>query len=67
MRVTAAPAASASVLLVGALTVDSLADPLGIENPTPLLSWQLAATRRNAGQSAYQVLVAPATTASSAV
>jgi alpha-L-rhamnosidase len=53
----AAPAA-ASVLSVGALTVDSLADPLGIEDPTPSLSWQLAAMRRNAGQSAYQVLVA---------
>ncbi|PWR14619.1 hypothetical protein DKT69_15250 [Micromonospora sicca] len=56
--VAAAPAATASVLSVGALTVDSLADPLGIEDPTPSLSWQLSATRRDAVQTAYQTLVA---------
>jgi alpha-L-rhamnosidase len=57
-RTFAAPAAPASYLAVGALTVDGLADPMGIDDRTPSLAWRLSATRRDAIQAAYQVLVA---------
>jgi alpha-L-rhamnosidase len=54
----AVPGPPASYLAVGALTVNGLADPLGIGDPAPSLSWRLTATRRGAVQMAYQVLVA---------
>lgn len=44
-------------LAIGELTVDSLVDPLGIDDPTPSLSWRLVATRRDAVQTAYHLIV----------
>jgi len=40
------------------LTCESLTTPLGMDETTPALSWQLQDTRRGAAQSAYQVQVA---------
>ncbi|HWE84302.1 MAG TPA: family 78 glycoside hydrolase catalytic domain [Terracidiphilus sp.] len=37
------------------LRVDNLTDPLGIDDPTPKLSWQLDDAARGAKQTAYQV------------
>jgi alpha-L-rhamnosidase len=39
------------------LTVDSLAQPLGIDSPKPLLSWKLQDGTTGAVQTAYEVLV----------
>ena len=39
------------------LRCEHLTDPLGIDNPTPRLSWQLADTRRGARQTAWQLVV----------
>jgi alpha-L-rhamnosidase len=40
------------------LQVDNLKTPLGIDDPTPKLSWQLQDSARGAKQTAYQLLVA---------
>src|SRR5215831_8701764 len=40
------------------LTCESLSTPLGMDEPSPALSWQLQDPRRGATQSAYQVQVA---------
>ena len=40
------------------LRVDNLQRPLGIDDPAPLLSWQLQDTARGARQTAYEVQVA---------
>jgi alpha-L-rhamnosidase len=40
------------------LRVENLKTPLGIDDPTPRLSWQLSDSARGARQTAYQVLVA---------
>ena len=40
------------------LTVDHMVDPLGIEDLTPALGWQLTAAGRGVTQSAYEVQVA---------
>jgi alpha-L-rhamnosidase len=57
-----APAASAgggsSSLSVDALRVQSLDAPMGIEDPTPRLSWKLTGPGRDRAQRAYQIRVA---------
>jgi len=40
------------------LRCEAVQNPLGIDNPTPHLSWQSDNTERNWNQSAYQILVA---------
>ena len=40
------------------MRVDDLKTPLGIDDPTPRLSWQLRDLARGAKQTAYEVLVA---------
>lgn len=50
-------AGSARVRVLG-LKTDYLAEPLGLENPAPRLSWQLQSESRNVRQSAYRILVA---------
>ncbi len=45
-------------LSVTDMRVDNTADPLGIDDTTPDLSWQLASSRRDEMQSAYQVQAA---------
>ena len=40
------------------LTCDSLSNPLGMDDPSPLFSWQLQDSRSGARQSAYQLQVA---------
>ncbi len=40
------------------LRVDNLANPLGIDDPTPKFSWQLSDAEPGAKQTAYEVLVA---------
>ncbi len=40
------------------LSCDFAADPLGIDNPHPRLSWQLSSTERGQVQSAYRIIVA---------
>lgn len=40
------------------LTVESLTNPLGIDNPKPHFSWQLISTQRNTMQVAYEIKVA---------
>jgi alpha-L-rhamnosidase len=40
------------------LLCENRVDPVGIDEPRPRLSWQVASTRRAAAQSAYQILVA---------
>lgn len=39
------------------LNCDHLANPIGIDNPNPRLSWRLYDTRKGAKQTAYQVIV----------
>ena len=53
----AAAADRDGVDLVG-LTVDAMAEPLGIDNPKPRLAWQLQGTRRGVLQTDYRVRVA---------
>lgn len=55
---TRAASDMASSLSVTRLEVNDVDNPLGIDDPRPDLSWQLAATQRDQVQSAYQVLVA---------
>jgi len=40
------------------LTCEYLVDPIGIDSPTPRLSWILESKQREQNQSAYQILVA---------
>jgi alpha-L-rhamnosidase len=40
------------------LRCEAMAEPLGIDVPHPILSWQLQDTRRQASQTAYQIRVA---------
>jgi alpha-L-rhamnosidase len=40
------------------LRCESLVDPLGLDEPLPRLSWQLASRERGARQTAYRILVA---------
>ena len=47
-----------STLTPHALTCEHLTDPLGLDRPTPRLSWQLRSEARGQKQTAYQVLVA---------
>src|SRR3954453_9921481 len=67
MRVAALVGAVAALVVPGralaATTVSGLEAnanpaPLGIDDPTPTLSWRLTASERGAQQSAYQVVVA---------
>jgi len=51
----AAPAAYAAG--PAQLKVDNLPAPLGLDNPAPLFSWQIASTEPGARQSAYQLQV----------
>ena len=53
---SASPAQSPAV--VENLRCEYRVDPLGIDVPRPRLYWQLRDSRRAAGQTAYQVLVA---------
>ena len=53
-------ARSAVVTVVG-LETNAAAEPLGIDDPAPRLSWRLQARRRGVQQSAYRVLVATST------
>jgi alpha-L-rhamnosidase len=54
-----APAAAPEVEVVG-LAVESLAEPLGVDNLRPRLTWRLTSARRGLAQTAYRVLVASA-------
>ncbi len=45
-------------LKISKLTCNYLENPIGVDSPTPLLSWVLESTGRDQAQSAYQVLVA---------
>ena len=51
-------AADRDVLDVVGLTVDAMAEPLGIDNPKPRLAWRLESARRGVLQTDYRVLVA---------
>ncbi|MDD6209482.1 MAG: glycoside hydrolase family 78 protein [Bacteroidales bacterium] len=39
------------------LTCESLTDPLGIDTPTPRLSWQLSSNERDIEQTGYRIIV----------
>lgn len=54
----ATTAAGAGGLIADCLRCEYLRDPLGVEDPSPRLSWVVSSTRRSEFQSAYQVLVA---------
>lgn len=45
-------------LTVAELRTDNVVNPLGIDNPTPALSWQLTGRVNGQRQSAYRILVA---------
>lgn len=49
---------AASGLTIGSLRVDWAENPVGIDDSTPSLSWQLTSGQNNQRQSAFQVLVA---------
>ena len=51
-------AAAASNLAVGTLQSAGMVTPLGIDDPTPDLSWQVTSPARRTAQSAYQVQAA---------
>jgi alpha-L-rhamnosidase len=51
------PDRPASVKMAG-LRCEMLPHPMGVDTPTPRLSWKLTDTRRGARQTAYRVLVA---------
>ena len=55
---TAAPPEVAGVLEPQDLTVEYAADPLGIDERAPRLSWVVASEKRGAVQSAYRIIVA---------
>ena len=48
----------AQALTAVGMSCDAHSNPLGIDNPAPLLSWKLESPARNESQTAYQVLVA---------
>jgi alpha-L-rhamnosidase len=52
------PATQASLAAPRQLRCEYLTDPVGIDQATPRLSWEMVDSRRGAAQSAYQVLVA---------
>jgi alpha-L-rhamnosidase len=54
----APPAAASDVVDVVGLTVDAMAEPLGIDNPKPRLAWRLHSARRGVLQTDYRVRVA---------
>ena len=49
---------SAAAAEVAALRTEQVVNPLGIEDPSPNLDWELRSTRRGERQSAYRVQVA---------
>src|SRR4051812_31242488 len=51
----AGPARAATT--ISGLEANANSTPLGIDDPTPTLSWRLSSTDRGAQQSAYQVVV----------
>jgi hypothetical protein len=53
-----ASAASSGTLAVVGLETDAAAEPLGIDDRAPRLSWRLESTRRAVAQSSYRLLVA---------
>lgn len=57
-QVSGAQADPSSRLVVHRLRVDDLADPLGIDNRSPRLSWQLRSPGRHQRQHAYQIQAA---------
>ena len=52
-----ASAQAQGVPTVGGLRVEYVANPVGIDVVQPRLSWQIASTRRNTMQAAYQIQV----------
>lgn len=50
-------AAETAEFTVGGLTVERVVDPLGVDDPAPLLGWMLDASTPGAEQSAYEVEV----------
>lgn len=56
----AAGATSPAALRVTGLTVEHLADPLGIDTPHPALGWLLTSSRPGEAQSAFQIRVTTA-------
>lgn len=56
--VAATPAAADSAPVVDSLQADNLTDPIGIDDVTPQLSWQLSGGGRNIVQSGYEVRAA---------
>ena len=52
------PARAVAVLTVAALRADDLDAPIGIDNPTPVLSWRATATAKGAVQAAVEVQAA---------
>src|SRR4051794_8914102 len=54
----AGPSAAHAATTVGGLEANANPQPLGIDDPTPTLSWRLTSSDRGALQSAYQVVVA---------
>ena len=53
----ASPASGGGDLAVRALTADGEANPLGVDDARPRLAWKLDAKARDAGQSAYRIVV----------
>ncbi|KKM18851.1 hypothetical protein LCGC14_1661560, partial [marine sediment metagenome] len=49
---------AADVVVVTALRCDDRVQPVGVDDTTPTLGWQLRSKRRGVSQSAYQVRVA---------
>lgn len=47
-------------ITVSQLRCESAENPLGVESPTPQLSWQLTSAQRDQRQTAYRILVADA-------
>ncbi len=52
---------SAQALTTVGMSCDAHGNPMGIDNPAPLLSWKLESSARNQSQAAYQILVASET------
>jgi alpha-L-rhamnosidase len=53
-----APAPAAAEVAAAGLTVNAMAEPLGIDDIAPRLRWRLESRRRGTAQSAYRVSVA---------
>ncbi|MDH7601726.1 MAG: family 78 glycoside hydrolase catalytic domain [Armatimonadota bacterium] len=58
MAVSSRSAELNSDVKVVRLLTEYLSEPLGIDNPTPRFSWQIASNRRGTEQTAYQIQVA---------